>query len=437
MDPKDTLHGYLRAARASLLGKLDGLGEYDVRRPMTPTGTNLLGLVKHVASVEAAYLGDCFGRPSPEALPWFADDAAPNADMWATEHEPLAGIVALYRRVWAHSDATVEQLPLDAVGRVPWWPPGRDEVTLHRILVHLIAETNRHAGHADVVRELVDGSVGLRRDGGNLPGGRCGVVAGVPRSGGAGRPPRRRGRRGRDVTGGSVRRGAGLAGRRDVAHLDHLDLDDVRRPGGRPGGRPRGLAPDHPPVHHPDHAALDGGGEPAAQDRPHRWEQQHEPDGVGEQTRDEQEHPCEPEQGRTGTGTDGAGGAGVPRPRPLAPVTEQADRGQPDPAQHDHPQGTAGQHEQHRPARPDQVPHLDGDHQLEEGQQQHREPDQRHPPPARRAHGPGAARTAPAVVAGLPARQGTPSGIPAVVPAASPGGHDVTPAPGRGTPSGR
>jgi len=73
--------------------------------------------------------------------------------------------------VWAHSDATVEQLPLDAVGRVPWWPPGRDEVTLHRILVHLIAETNRHAGHADVVRELVDGSVGLRRDGGNLPEG--------------------------------------------------------------------------------------------------------------------------------------------------------------------------------------------------------------------------------------------------------------------------
>src|SRR4051794_12230538 len=159
-DPKADLHRYLQAAREALLWKLEGLGEYDRRRPLTPTGTNLLGLVKHVASVEAGYLGDTFGRPSPESLPWFDDDAEPNADLWATADEPAEDITALYRRVGAPSDATVEALPLDAPGVVPWWREGRREVTLHRILVHVIAETHRHAGHADIVRELVDGSAG-------------------------------------------------------------------------------------------------------------------------------------------------------------------------------------------------------------------------------------------------------------------------------------
>ena len=149
--------------------KLEGLSEYDVRRPMVPTGTNLLGLVKHVASVEAGYLGATFARPFPEPLPWLDDDAEPNADMWATVDESREQIVNLYRRVWAHSDATIEALPLDAAGRVPWWPPDRGDVTLHRILVHVIAETDRHAGHADIVRELIDGAAGLRATNDNLP----------------------------------------------------------------------------------------------------------------------------------------------------------------------------------------------------------------------------------------------------------------------------
>src|SRR5919198_2476623 len=173
-DMKADLHRYLRTAREALLWKLEGLSEYDVRRPMVPTGTNLLGLVKHVASVEAGYLGDTFGRPFPEPLPWLDDGAEPNADMWATAEETREQIVGLYHRVWAHSDATIEALPLDALGRVPWWPPERGEVTLHRILLHMIAETNRHAGHADIVRELIDGSVGLRPDNDNLaPGDRA------------------------------------------------------------------------------------------------------------------------------------------------------------------------------------------------------------------------------------------------------------------------
>ncbi len=165
---KADLLRYLQLAREALIWKLDGLDEYDIRRPLTPTGTNLLGLVKHVASVEAGYLGDTFGRPSPEALAWIAEDAEPNADMWATPEESRDQIVDLYRRVWAHSDETVEGLPLDAAGRVPWWPEERADVSLHRILVHVIAETDRHAGHADIVRELVDGAAGLRSDSDNL-----------------------------------------------------------------------------------------------------------------------------------------------------------------------------------------------------------------------------------------------------------------------------
>jgi len=167
-DEKADLHRYLTIARDALLWKLEGLSEYDIRRPMVPTGTNLLGLVKHVASVEAGYFGESFGRPFEEPLPWFDEGAEPNADMWATGEESREQIVDLYRRVWAHSDATIDALPLDAVGHVAWWPPERREVTLHRILVHVIAETDRHAGHADIVRELIDGTVGLRQDNDNM-----------------------------------------------------------------------------------------------------------------------------------------------------------------------------------------------------------------------------------------------------------------------------
>jgi len=170
-DSKADLLRYLRSGREALLWKLDGLSEYDVRRPLVPSGTNLLGLVKHVAGVEAGYLGEVFGRPFNEPLPWLEDDAEVNADMWATPDQSRESIVELYQRVWVHSDATVDALALDAVGRVPWWPDGRSEVTLHRILVHMIAETHRHAGHADLVRELVDGATGLGKENDNMPPG--------------------------------------------------------------------------------------------------------------------------------------------------------------------------------------------------------------------------------------------------------------------------
>jgi uncharacterized damage-inducible protein DinB len=170
-DAKGDLRRYLQVGRDALVWKLDGLGEYDVRRPLTPTGTNLLGLLKHLAYVEMGYFGPTFGRPVPEVDPWLADDLELNADMWATADESRDDILALYRRAWAVTDATVEELPLDAPGSVPWWAPAKQAVTLHQILIHVIAETNRHAGHADIVRELVDGASGLSNGNDNLPGG--------------------------------------------------------------------------------------------------------------------------------------------------------------------------------------------------------------------------------------------------------------------------
>jgi uncharacterized damage-inducible protein DinB len=169
MDEKAILHHYLRTRRAQLLAKLDGLGEYDVRRPMTPTGTNLLGLVKHVASVELDYFGEVFGRPSGRVLPWFADGAEPDADMWATPEQTRAEIVELHHFSAAHTDATIEALPLDAPGVVPWWREERRNVTLHQMLVHMCAETAQHLGHADIIRELIDGSAGQGPNDPNLP----------------------------------------------------------------------------------------------------------------------------------------------------------------------------------------------------------------------------------------------------------------------------
>jgi hypothetical protein len=170
LDAKADLHHYLQSAREVLLWKLDGLSEYDIRRPLTPTGTNLLGLVKHSATFELEYFGPIFGRPHDVQLPWLADDAGPNADLWATADQSREQIVGLYRRAWQHADATIIALPLDAPGQVPWW--GEDgAVTLLRILVHMTAETQRHAGHADIVRELIDGATGLLKGHGNLPDG--------------------------------------------------------------------------------------------------------------------------------------------------------------------------------------------------------------------------------------------------------------------------
>jgi uncharacterized damage-inducible protein DinB len=169
IDAKQTLHRYLQIARDALLWKLEGVSEYDVRRPLTPTGTNLLGLVKHLVIVEFGYFGDTFGRPHGEWFPWDESDHEPNADMYATADETRAEIIDLYRRATAHADATIDALALDDTGTVPWWPDDVNPVTLQRILFHMIAETHRHLGHADILRERIDGAIGHRADVDNLP----------------------------------------------------------------------------------------------------------------------------------------------------------------------------------------------------------------------------------------------------------------------------
>jgi hypothetical protein len=148
-DPKAVLHEYIQSGREVMLWKLEGLSEYDMRRPLVPTATNLLGLVRHVTCTETGYFGSVFGRPFPELLPW-RGDGEPNGDMRVRAHETKDSVVDLYRRVWAHSDATIEALPLDARAEVPWWPEGDRDISLHQAMVHVMADIYRHAGHADL-----------------------------------------------------------------------------------------------------------------------------------------------------------------------------------------------------------------------------------------------------------------------------------------------
>lgn len=171
-DPKATLLHQLESAGAAIVWKLDGLSEYDVRRPLTPTGTNLLGLVKHLALVELGYFGEVFGRAPQVSVPWWrAENEAmatvPNVDLYAKAEQSRDEVITLYREAGVNTAATVAALELDAPGRVPWWGE-HGAVTLHRILVHMVAETNRHAGQADILREALDGAAGLRADHDNL-----------------------------------------------------------------------------------------------------------------------------------------------------------------------------------------------------------------------------------------------------------------------------
>ena len=164
-DLKEELHRKLRASRAALLSRLDDLSEYDRRRPMTPTGTNLLGLVKHLAGLEYGYLGEAFGSPAPERLSWIEDGSIwEGADMWARPDESSEYIIGLYQRGCAHADGVISASGLETPGQVAHWPEDRRDTTLGVLLIRMVAETAQHAGHADIIRELIDGKGGPDRD---------------------------------------------------------------------------------------------------------------------------------------------------------------------------------------------------------------------------------------------------------------------------------
>jgi uncharacterized damage-inducible protein DinB len=152
-DEKESLYVALDRHRDVVLWKLDGLDDEQLRRPMTPSGTSLLGLVKHLASVEYGWFCEPFGRPS-DAVPF--DEADPEADMRAAPHETTADIVAFYGRARAAADAVIEELGVEDTGT--GWQG--NPVTMRWVLIHMIEETARHAGHMDILRELIDGQAG-------------------------------------------------------------------------------------------------------------------------------------------------------------------------------------------------------------------------------------------------------------------------------------
>ncbi len=157
-EPMQDLLDYLQSAREALVWKAEALDDYDARRPLTPAGTNLLGLVKHLTGVELLYFGWVLGREVPNPPSWLAQDAELFADRWAGQDETHEEIIDGYRRAWTLTDTAVRESTPDTTGLAPWLP--EPNISLGRILIHVLSETERHAGHADIIRELVDGSVG-------------------------------------------------------------------------------------------------------------------------------------------------------------------------------------------------------------------------------------------------------------------------------------
>ena len=158
-------HGYLKDSRRQIVWSVQGLDEYDLRRPMTPTGTNLLGVVKHLVGLDAGYLGACLNRPFPSPLPWIEEESVdPNRDMWATADESAADLLDLYRQACEHSDAVLAEVGPDAVATVNWWPIGERETTAAALVARVLKDTAMHAGQLQILRELIDGKSGSDRD---------------------------------------------------------------------------------------------------------------------------------------------------------------------------------------------------------------------------------------------------------------------------------
>ena len=157
-EEKESLQVALDRHRDAVLWKLEGLGDGDLRRQMTPSGTSLLGLVKHLAAVEYGWFCDTFGREA-EPMPFDEDD--PDADLRIRPDETTGEVLAFYGRARAAADRAIDELEVEDTGTA-WFG---EAVTLRWVLIHMVEETARHAGHADIIRELIDGMAGDHRPG--------------------------------------------------------------------------------------------------------------------------------------------------------------------------------------------------------------------------------------------------------------------------------
>ena len=157
-DEKALLRTHLALAQNHLLWKLEGLTDEQLRRPMTKTSTNLIGIVKHLTGVTAHYLVSSFGRER-EFFAWELGDDPEfwyGGDMWALPDESPAELMAAYRRACDAALASIDALDLDAVGTHHTGV----KVSLRWMILNVLSDTVRHLGHADVVRENIDGAVG-------------------------------------------------------------------------------------------------------------------------------------------------------------------------------------------------------------------------------------------------------------------------------------
>ena len=152
-DEKSSLHVSLERHRDVVLWKLEGLDDEQLRRPMTPSGTTLLGLVKHLGAVEYEWFCRTFGRET-EPLPFDEDDE--NADLRIDPGEATADILAFYSRACAAADRVISEVKIFDTGTAWFGEP----VSLRWVLIHMVEETARHAGHMDILRELLDGATG-------------------------------------------------------------------------------------------------------------------------------------------------------------------------------------------------------------------------------------------------------------------------------------
>lgn len=153
---KAALHDYLRFQRDSVLAIIDGLDDDTARTSVVPSGWTPLGMVEHLAHAERHWFQELVIGVA-DSLPWDDGDAP------LTTSRPIADVVAFYRRTCARSDEVIAATPLDAPPVVPFADADLAAQTtdLRRILLHMIEETARHAGHLDIARELLDGRTHL------------------------------------------------------------------------------------------------------------------------------------------------------------------------------------------------------------------------------------------------------------------------------------